>query len=416
MFRPLSLYIGLRYTRAKKRTHFVSFISLMSMLGIALGVMVLITVLSVMNGFDQQIREKLFVLVPHITLTSNADKITDWQSLVNKLKQNPAITAVTPIASGQALLTHDNDSAPVLINGILPSKQGQVLDLEHKVIMGSLADLNHQSFGMILGARIAASLGVTVGDSVTAIIPVLTSSPIGPLPRFKQFKVVGIFEAGAGFGFDSTYAFINLPDSQRLFMLGQGITTLQINVKNLFAAPQIAWDIQRTLGDQYNVTDWTQEFGSFYHAVEMEKTMMFFILLLIIAIAAFNLVSSLMMGVNDKQADIAILRTLGTTPATIMRIFIIQGGIIGGIGTLLGVLLGILLSLNITGLVNFIQRTFHIQFLNPDIYFVDYLPSQLQFNDIWQVALIAFVMSLVATIYPAWRASKVQPAEALRYE
>lgn len=416
MFRPLALYIGLRYTRAKKRSQFVSFISLMSMIGIGLGVMVLITVLSVMNGFDQQIREKLFSLVPHIVITSNGGVINDWQNMVEQLKKNPQVTSVVPLAGGQGMLVKDSQTTPVIVNGILPNGQGQTLDLAHHMTEGSLDALNQQHFGIILGAGVAANLGVVTGDSVNLITPTATVTPVGIVPRFKQFKVVGVFSAGAGFGFDNSLVFINLHDAQKLFMLGDGVTTLQINVKNLFDAPTIAWGLQQKLGDKYEVADWTEQYGAFYHAVQMEKTMMFLILLLIIAIAAFNLVSGLMMGVNDKQADIAILRTLGVTPKNIMYIFIIQGGIIGGVGIIAGVILGIILALNVTQLTNFIEHVFHVQLINPSVYFVDYLPSQLQFADIWHVAFIAFCMSILATIYPAWRAAKVQPAEALRYE
>lgn len=416
MFRPLTLYIGLRYTRAKKRNQFVSFISLMSMIGIALGVMVLITVLSVMNGFDQQIRGKLFSMVPHITILSNEGKINNWQTLMPKIKQNPSVTTVIPMVSGQGMIVKNTQTMPTMINGILPDSNTQIFDLPHKMVAGSLHDLTTQSFGIVLGAGIASNLGVVVGDSVNIITPTAVVTPVGLIPRFKQFKVVGVFEVGAGFAFDSSYAFISLASAQKLFMLDNDINMFNVNVKDLLKAPDVAWQLQKNLGDQYQVSDWTQEYGPYYSAVKMEKTMMFFILILIIAIAAFNLVSGLMMGVNDKQADIAILRTLGLTPKKVMTIFVIQGGLIGGIGTLLGIVLGIILSLNITALTNLIEKIFHIQFLNPSVYLLDYLPSQLQWGDVWHVALIAFAMSLIATLYPAWRASKVQPAEALRYE
>ncbi|OGT31387.1 MAG: hypothetical protein A3E87_03395 [Gammaproteobacteria bacterium RIFCSPHIGHO2_12_FULL_35_23] len=416
MFKPFSLYVGLRYTRAKKRSGFVSFISLMSMLGIALGVMVLITVLSVMNGFDQQIREKLFILVPHITINSSTNVIDHWQRLEKKIKKNKSVTSVVPIVTGQALLTKDGATSPVIIDGIIPTNQGSFLNLQNKMIEGSFNDLATQKFSIILGADIAANLGVVVGDTVDLVTPTGIVTPVGIVPRFRQYKVVGVFRVGSGFGFDNAYAFMSLSSAQALFMLGKNINSLQLRIKDLFSASQVAWQLQQQLGDRYTLTDWTQQFGAFYHAVQMEKTMMFFILLLIIAVAAFNLVSSLMMGVNDKAADIAILRTFGATPATIMKIFIIQGGIIGAMGTLLGVIGGVILSLNITAIVNLIQNTFNVQFLNSNIYFVDFLPSQLQLRDVTNIAAIAFGMSLLATIYPAWRASKVQPAEALRYE
>lgn len=416
MFRSFVWYIGYRYTRAKKRNQFVSFISLMSMIGIGLGVMVLVTVLSVMNGFDQQIREKIFVLVPHITITSPNGKIDDWQSLLKQMQQNPQVTAAVPIINGQALLSNDGTTVPAVVSGILPKLANEEFSKEMQIEQGSITDLNSTPFGIVLGEGLAANLGVVIGDKVNLITPNAVVTPIGVIPRFKQFKVVGIFHAGSGFGFDNSYAFIALPDAQKLFMLGNGVNQIQIRVKDLFSAPAIATQMQQSFSDRYDASDWTEQYGAFYHAVKMEKTIMFFILLLLIAIAAFNLVSSLMMGVNDKEADIAILRTFGATPKMIMKIFIIQGSIIGLIGTLFGIIAGVLLSLNITALVNCIEAFFHVQLISSDVYFVDFLPSKIQVGDIITVALCAFLMSLVATLYPAWRASKIQPAEALRYE
>ncbi len=416
MFKPFSLYVGLRYTRAKKRSGFVSFISLMSMIGIALGVMVLITVLSVMNGFDTQIRAKLFTMVPHVTITSPSNRLTNWQALVKKIQADPEVISVTPVVSGQALLTKDGATSPAIIDGIIPFGKGHFLNLDKKMVEGSLKAMQEKRFSLVLGAGIAANLGVVAGDRVNLVTPAAVATPVGLIPRFRQYQVVGVFRTGSGFGFDNAYAFMPLHEAQTLFMMGKQVSALQIRIKDLFKAPQFAWQLQRQLGEQYNVTDWTEQFGAFYHAVKMEKTIMFFILLLIIAVAAFNLVSGLMMGVNDKAADIAILRTFGATPASIMKVFVIQGCLIGAIGVLFGVAAGIILSLNVTAIVNWIQSVFGIQFLNPNVYFVSYLPSQLQFSDVVEVAALAFLMSLLATIYPAWRASRLQPAEALRYE
>lgn len=416
MAKPFSLFVGMRYTRAKKRSGFVSFISLMSMLGIALGVMVLITVLSVMNGFNQQISEKLFTMVPQITITSPVNKLSNWQHLITVVKENPSVTSVTPVAAGQALLTKDGVTVPAIANGILTKGNGHFLNLKKSMISGSLKNLHAGKFNLVLGVGLADNLGVIQGETVNLVTPAAIATPVGILPRFRQYKVVGIFKTGSGFGFDNAYAFTTLKSAQTLFMLGGDVTSLQIRIKNLFSAQRVSWELQSKIGDQYNVSNWTERYGAFYHAVQMEKTIMFFILLLIIAVAAFNLVSSLMMGVNDKSADIAILRTLGATPGTIMRIFVIQGALIGAMGTLIGLIAGIILSLNITALVNWIQSVFNVHFLNASVYFVNFLPSQLQAMDVVNVALIAFAMSLLATIYPAWRAAKIQPAEALRYE
>ncbi len=416
MIKPLALYIGLRYTRAKRHNRFISFISLVSVLGIALGVCVLITVLSVMNGFDQQIKERIFTMVPHVTITSMNGTLSNWQSLDNKLKKVPNVLAVAPNVTGQGMLTKDNDVHPVAVMGVNPNLEKTVSVINQKMVSGQLNNLTPGKYGIVLGEVLADSLGVGVGDVVNLVTPQINLSPIGILPRFRQFKIVGIFSVGTGFGFDSSMAYINLKDAQALFSLGKKITELHIKTTNLFSAPLLASQLQKKLGFEYQVSDWTSRFGAFYHAVQMEKTMMFFILLLLVAIAAFNLVSGLVMLVNDKQSDIAILRTFGATPKMILSIFVIQGFALGLFGTLLGLFGGIILSLNVTRLVNLIQQVFHVQLLTSGVYFVNYLPSQLQFSDVFHISVAAVIMSLVATIYPAWRAARTEPVEALRYE
>lgn len=410
-------FIGLRYTQAKQRHRFVSFIALMSMVGIALGVMVLITVLSVMNGFDRQIRQKLFTMVPHITISSSQpnEGMGDWQSLQKNVARDHRVKAVAPIVQGQALLSVDGMTSPALINGIQP-KQDAIYHLQDKLSIGNLEKLNKDQFGIILGSGLAQKLGLTVGDTVNIITPKVSFTPAGVIPRFKQFKVQGVFNAGGGFGFNDHFAFINLHDAQTLFALSDKITDLQLKINNLFNAPRQARFWRHQFGFSLSVTDWTDQFGAFYHAVKMEKTIMFFILLLIIAIASFNLVSGLVMGVKDKQADIAILKTLGATPRMIQTIFMIQGSLISLVGILVGVVLGIILSLNVTDIVNMIQQLFHVQLVNPNVYLVSYLPSHLEWADVVKVSAIAFLMGLVATIYPARQAAKTQPAEALRYD
>ncbi|QBR85074.1 lipoprotein-releasing ABC transporter permease subunit [Legionella israelensis] len=414
MFKPLALFIGLRYTRAKKKNHFVSFISLSSMLGIALGVMVLITVLSVMNGFDEEIHQRFFGMAPEITITGQNNQIDDWKTLAEKLEKEKGIKAVAPYVGGQGLLTHEGQVLPIVLTGILPEREKDVTHLQDKLIAGKMSDLEH--FGMILGRGLADRLGVMLGDKVTIMIPQATVTPAGMIPRFKRFTVKGIFSAGSGFNFDTQLAFINLKDSQKLLRLGDNVSGVKMKINQIYQAPEISADLSFRLGPSYQVGNWTQQFGAFFQAVKLEKTMMFLILLLIIAVAAFNLVSSLVMVVNDKQAEIAILRTIGASPSNILWIFIVQGMMVGIVGTVLGMIGGLLLASNATEIVNSLQSFFNVQVLSSSIYFVDYLPSKILISDLWHICVAALFMSFVATIYPAWRASRTVIAEALHYE
>ncbi|STX41535.1 outer membrane-specific lipoprotein transporter subunit; membrane component of ABC superfamily [Legionella donaldsonii] len=414
MFKPLPLFIGLRYTRAKKRNHFVSFISLSSMLGIAIGVMVLITVLSVMNGFDEEIHKRFFSMAPEITVSGSNGKISDWPNLEKELKTFPGVKAIAPYVGGQGLLTHEGQVLPIVLTGVLPDQEEAVTHLQDKLLAGNVANL--KNFGVILGRGLADNLGVMLGDKVTIMIPQATVTPAGMIPRFKRFTVVGVFSAGTGFNFDTKLAFINLQDAQKLLQLGNDVTGLKMKIDNIYKAPAMSDQLAEKLGEEYQIGNWTREFGAFFQAVKLEKTMMFLILLLIIAVAAFNLVSSLVMVVNDKQSEIAILRTIGATPSTILWVFIVQGMMVGFVGTLLGLLGGLLLASNATTIVNALQSFFNTQILSSNIYFVDYLPSKIMFSDLWQICAMAMLMSFVATIYPAWRASKTVIAEALHYE
>jgi lipoprotein-releasing system permease protein len=414
MYKPLALFIGLRYTRSRKKNHFVSFISLSSMLGIGMGVMVLVTVLSVMNGFDQEIHNRFFGMAPEITVSGPNDKLSNWPDLEKKIQSIPEIKAVAPFVGGQGLLTHEGQVLPIVLTGVLPEKEESVTHLNKKLLAGSMKDLHH--FGMILGKGLADNLGVMIGDKVTIMIPQATVTPAGMIPRFKRFTVVGVFSAGAGFNFDTKLAFIHIEDAQKLLQLGNDVTGVKMKINNVYRAPELSEQISNKLGEEYQVGNWTQQFGAFFEAVKMEKTMMFLILMLIIAVAAFNLVSSLVMVVNDKQAEIAILRTIGATPSTILWIFIVQGMMVGIVGTLLGLAGGLILAKNATAIVNFLQSFFQVKVLSSSIYFVDYLPSQILFSDIWHICVMALLMSFAATIYPAWRASKTVIAEALHYE
>lgn len=416
MFKPAALFIGLRYTRSKKRNHFISFISLISMIGIALGVMVLITVLSVMNGFDKEIRSRVFTMVPPITVSSSEGSVAGWSDLQKSIMELPYITASAPFATGEVLLSSGGAVQPALMSGIIPNEEQKVTAVATKMVKGNIAKLTPGNFGIVLGENLADRLRVDVGDKVTVVTPQISLTPAGVIPRFKRFTVLGIFKAGGGFGFDAGLAFIDLTDAQKLFGLGKNVTGLHLNIQDVYAAQHIASQLADELAPTASITTWADLFGDFFHAVRLEKTMMFFILLLIITVAAFNLVATLVMVVNEKQSDIAILRTFGATPREIMNIFIVQGGLVGVFGTVIGVICGILLASNVTTIVHGIEYIFHVRFLSSNIYFVNYLPSDIQVMDIVKISLASLVLCLIATLYPAWRASKMDPVESLRYE
>lgn len=413
MFRPLAIAIGFRYTRAKRLTHFISFVALTSMLGIALGVMVLITVLSVMNGFDDEIKNRFFSMAPQVTLTGH---IEHWNELAQEAKQNPHVIDAAPFIGGQGLITRNGLNAPIGITGIEPLQEPKVTQIGKLMVKGSLSDLTPGGFNAVLGEGIASKLGVQLGDKVTIMIPKGSVSIVGVQPRFKRFKVTGIFSAGAGFGFDSQLVFIHLADAQKLYAMGPFVSGVKLKLDDMYRAQSVAIDLMGRLPETIEVSDWSMQFGAFFKAIQLEKNMMFLILFLIVAVAAFNLVSSLVMLVNDKQPDIAILRTMGATPRLVMGIFFVQGSTVGVFGTLLGVVSGILLAWNVTDLVNFLQSLFGVQFLSSSVYFVDYLPSKIMWQDVTTVVGMSLALSFVVTLYPAWKAAKVRPAEALRYE
>ena len=415
MFKPLSLFIGLRYTRAKRRNYFISFISLTSILGIALSVTVLITVLSVMNGFDQEIKERVLVMARQVSITNENERLTQWKTLNTELKDSPFILHTAPYIDGQGMLTENALTQAIMVTGIDPSQEKSLSQLHEKFITGALSNLKPHAFGMVIGEQLAAHLGLSLGDKVNLFIPQASVTPAGILPRFKRFTIVGIFKVGNGFGFDSQVAFIHLQDAQTLFQLGDAISGLRLQIKDIYAAPTVTETLSASF-PQYFIFNWTQQYGSLFAAIALEKMMMAIILLLLIAIAAFNLVSTLVMVVTEKRADIAILRTLGATPNTLFFVFMIQGFTVGLFGTSLGLILGLLLAKNITLIVSGIEQLFHIQLLSSNMYYVNFLPSLIQTKDVIIICAIALVMSLLATIYPARQAMKVEPAEALRYE
>ncbi len=415
MFKPLELFIGLRYTRAKRRNHFISFIALTSMLGIILGVMALITVLSVMNGFEQELRNRILGVVSHATVSEPDGRLRDWPALRTTLVKQPHVVGAAPYIDGEGMLSGTQGVSGSLIRGVLPGEESEVSDIGAKMVAGSLDDLHPGGFGIVLGKDLALHLGAWVGDKVTLVTPQATVTPAGILPRLKRFTVVGIFEVGM-YEYDNGLAVLDLQDAATLFRLGDGVSGIRLKLDDLLRAPAIARDISKNLPPGYIVSDWTQQHVNFFRAVQMEKTVMFVILLLIVAVAAFNIVSTLVMMVRDKEADIAVLRTLGATPRSIMTIFIVQGSVIGIVGTLLGGIAGVLLALNVETIVPIIEHLFHVEFLSADVYYISELPSDLQWPDVIRICGVSLVLSLVATLYPAWRAARTQPAEALRYE
>ena len=415
MFRPYELFIGLRYTRAKRRNQFVSFISLTSMLGVALGVAALITVLSVMNGFQQELRSRILGMTAHATISEPGPGMRDWHEAMKLASGNKHVIGEAPYVQGEGMLTSGAQVTGALIQGILPSQESAVSDVGAHMKAGKLSDLKPGKYGIVLGDELAAALGVMPGDKVTVITPEANLTPAGAMPTLRRFTVVGIFSVGM-YEYDRGVALINMQDAQRLFHLGSRVTGVRIRLDDMFLAPQVSRELAHELPGYYRVTDWTQQHANYFKAVETEKHVMFVILTLIVAVAAFNIVSTLVMVVTDKQADIAILRTLGATPRSIMAVFVVQGAIIGTMGTLLGVIAGVLLALNIPTIVPWIEHVFHVQFLSPQVYYISQLPSHLEWHDVYVIGTTAFVLSLLATLYPAWRASRTQPAEALRYE
>lgn len=415
MFRPISLFIGLRYTRNKRRHHFISFISLMSMLGLALGMIVLITVLSVLNGFDREIKKSVFTMISPITVSSYSGRIGNWEALEKQIQTTPGITSVAPFTNVQGLLQHDDATLPAMVIGILPAKEQSTSGLGDKVTQGKLSDLAPNHFNIVLGESLAKELKVAIGDKITVITPKYARSATDIAPNFNHFTVSGIFRAGGG-GFDSKLAYINLYDAQKAFGLGSAIYALHASVNDIYAAPQISQHLSTKLPANTQVANWTVQLGDFFNNISSTKTMMFFIFLLIIIVAVFNLICTLVMSVKNKQADIAILRTMGATPRMIMAVFVIYGATIGLGGILLGILGGVALATHITQIVDGIQHIFHVKLISSNIYFVDYLPSELQWPDVWKISAVAFILSLIATLYPAWNAAKTSPVEGLRYD
>ena len=414
MFKPLPVAIGLRYLRAKRRNGFISFISMASILGIALGVTVLITTLSVMSGFQREIRDRMLQMTAHATVSAAGDSMADWPHAVAVAMQDKRVAGAAPYVDVQAMIKGERYQ-PAMIRGVLPAEEKKVSVLAEKMKLGNVDTLVPGSFNVVLGQELALWLGVGVGDSVVLMLADPQATPMGAVPKMKRFKVSGIFEAGYN-EIDKGLAVVNISDLQRVLKMGDGVTGVRLKLHDM----EQSWDVARTLAENlqgpYRISDWTSENANLYHSLKMEKTVMGILLSLIIAMGAFNLVSSQVMLVTDKQADIAILRTLGLTPRGVMQVFMVQGSLIGIIGTVLGVVGGILLTINLERILALIESTFNVTLLPADVYYITGLPYDLQSSDVTIIAIIAQTMSFLATLYPAWRAARTDPAEALRYE
>ncbi len=415
MFKPLPIAIGLRYLRAKRRNGFISFISMASIVGIALGVAVLITTLSVMGGFQREIRDRLLQMAAHATVVADGRDMSEWPRAIKLALADPRVEAASPYVDTQALIDSGNDKAPAIIRGVLPDQERKVSVIGDKMVVGSLDSLATGSYNILLGKELADILGVRMGDSVMVATSGMNITGMGAVPQMKRFVVSGVFEAGHQ-EFDKGLAIVRMEDLQRVQRMGDGVTGVRLKLHDMDKAWDVARDLALKLGGGYRVNDWMHENGNIFRAIRMERTMMAILLSLIIAMGAFNLVSSQVMLVTDKQADIAIQRTLGMTPGQVMRIFMVQGSLIGIIGTVIGVIGGVLLTLNLERILKLIERVFHVTLLPEDVYYITGLPTDLRADTVAIIAAVALAMAFLATLYPAWRASRTPPAEALRYE
>ena len=412
---PVELFIGLRYTSAKRRNHFISFISMISMLGITLGVMALIVVLSVMNGFEQELKGRILGMVSHVTVSSFDNKLKDWPALSEKVMQNKQVIGSAPYVDAEAMLSNLASVSGAIVRGINPEFEPSVSEIHKHMMFGKLDDLVAGEYGIVLGTGLASNLDVVPGDRVTMITPQSTVSPLGFLPRLRRFKVVGLFEIGV-YEYDRSSALIHAEDASTLFRLDGAMTGLRLKINDMDKAPLVRHELRKQLGVDYLVSDWTLRHSNYFKAVQTEKTVMFIILSLIVAVAAFNIVSTLVMVVTDKQADIAILRTIGLSPASVTLVFMVQGTMIGFVGTVFGVASGVTLASYIDVIVPALENLFHTQFLPTGVYPITELPAEMKLSDVIRIAILSFSLSVIATIYPALKASATRPAEALSYE
>ena len=416
MFKPIELFVGLRYTRSKnKNNNFISFISLASMLGIIFGVLVLITVLSVMNGFEKEFRDRILSMVSHVTVSGTDGHLSDWRDTQTKLIDNPSIKGSAPFIQEQVMLSANGQMKGVLIQGIQPEQQSAVVDMDKHMIEGSFADLKSRGYSIALGVELAESLGVFPGDKVTVITPQIRVTPAGMMPRSKRFTVTSLYRIKMP-EYDSSTAFIHMRDAAKLFRTKDNVTGIRLKMDDLFKAPILTQQLTKKLGNKYSVKDWGEANKTLFQVMKTERIVMFFILFLIILVAVFNLVSTLVMVVNDKQSDIAILRTQGMSANQIRKIFMVQGTIIGFVGALVGAILGVLLAMNVGAILSSLENVFSIQIMPQDVFYDSTLPSLIKIPQVIGIALVAFILAILATFYPASRASKIQPADSLRYD
>ena len=415
MFQPKELFIGLRYIRARRKSHFVSFIAFISIAGVALGVFALIVVLSVMNGFGNELRDRTLSMTSHATISGYDGYVRDWRSVLAKAEQNAEVVAAAPYIRKEVMLSNGRRVSGSLVRGIQPEMESRVSLVESKMISGSLMDLKPGEYGIVVGKELANSLGVYEGDRITVITPQASITAVGVMPRLRRFRVVGVFEVGMH-QYDSAMAYMHLEDAAKLFSYEDKVNGVRLKFTDLFDAPRITRSIEKDFGEDYWVKDWSKQHKNFFRALQTEKTVMFIILLMMVSVAALNIVSTLMMTVTDKESDIAILRALGMRPSSIMTIFIIQGAFIGLFGTIIGVSAGVPVALNVFEIVSWLEQLFNTDFLPSDVYYISDISADVKVSEVITYALSAFSVTILATIYPAWRASRTLPAEALRYE
>ncbi|EDY86709.1 lipoprotein releasing system, transmembrane protein, LolC/E family [gamma proteobacterium HTCC5015] len=416
MFQPFELFIGLRYTRAKRRNHFISFISLISILGIALGVWALITVISVMNGFESELRERILGMTSHATISAYNGAMRDWDSVIQQAETHPEVIGAAPYVESQLMLLKGGEVNGAIARGVLPQQERKVADVEDKMVVGSFDSLKAGEWNIVLGSELARALRLRLFDKVTVVSPQTNITAAGFIPRLKTFTLTGVFELGMN-EYDSGLVFLHAADAGKLMRMPEGgVTGVRLKLTDMFEAGRIGEEVANEVGEQYWVSDWTQRHANFFKAIKTERRVMFIILTLIVAVAAFNIISTLIMVVTDKQSDIAILRTLGASPRSIMKVFIIQGTMVGVLGTLIGMVTGALSGAYIGDVIAYVEQLFQFKFLAPDVYYISDLPSELRWPNVFMAGGFAFLVSILATLYPAWRAARVQPAEALRYE
>jgi len=415
MFQPKELFIGLRYIRARRQSQFVSFIAFISIAGIALGVFALIVVLSVMNGFGDELRDRTLSMTSHATITGYDGFLREWPQTLEKVSKQKDVVAAAPYIRKEVMLTNGRRVSGSIIRGILPDYENKVSTVADKMVSGKLSDLKSGEYGIVLGRELANTLGVYEGDRLTVITPQASITAVGVMPRLRRFRVVGVFEVGMR-EFDAGMAYIHLDDAAKLFHLKNKVNGIRLKLTDLFDAPRITREIENNFGADFWVRDWSKQHRNFFRALKTEKTVMFIILLLMISVAALNIVSTLMMTVTDKESDIAILRAMGMSPASIMKIFMIQGAFIGLFGTLIGVAAGVPVALNVFEIVSWLEKIFNTDFLPSDVYYISDITADVKLSEVLTYALSAFSITILATIFPAWRASKTLPAKALRYE